>query len=146
MTSNLYPMGFPTKFVSWKGKAFYQVVASIQKNGPTISSTNVNQSVNQWFHPLPLKIYRREIHDVGLQIMPKNCNPRISVKISDFETPGNNIVSKNARTYSNGLVVPLDMELTTLSAEHGVCNNSNTCFLSPQQNAKKRFRKRKFNK
>jgi len=131
-----YPGGFPEKYASWKGRIFYQVVASIQKNNknaPTLS-------VQQLRKPLPLSIYRREIHNVRGQTLPKNCNVRISTKISDFETPGNNLVSETQKSFSNGLVNTLDINPTTLSAENGACNNANACFLSPQQNAKKRCR------
>jgi len=141
-----YPGGFPIKYASWKGRAFYQVVASIQKNlnnAPTLS-------VLQLRKPLPLSIYRREIHNVRGQTMPKNCNARISVKISDFDRPGNNIVSETQQSFTNGLVNTLDINPTTLSAENGACNNAIACFLSPQQNARKRCRSagmipRKFN-
>jgi hypothetical protein len=141
-----YPGGFPIKYASWKGKPFYQVVASIQKNlknAPTLS-------VRQLRKPLPLAIYRREIHNINGQTAPKNCNARVSVKISDFETPGNNLVSETQKTFSNGLVNTLDINPTTLSAENGACNNATACFLSPQQNARKRCRSagmipRKFN-
>jgi hypothetical protein len=131
-----YPGGFPIKYASWKGRPFYQVVASIQKNlnnAPLLS-------VRQLGRPLPLSIYRREIHNIRGQTLPKNCNARISVKIADFETPGNNLVSERQQSFTNGLVNTLDINPTTLSAENGACNNATACFLSPQQNARKRCR------
>ena len=131
-----YPGGFPEKYASWKGRIFYQVVASIQKNNKNAPRL----SVQQLRKPLPLSIYRREIHNVRGQTLPKNCNVRISTKISDFETPGNNLVSETQKSFSNGLVNTLDINPTTLSAENGACNNATACFLSPQQNAKKRCR------
>jgi hypothetical protein len=140
-------MGFPVQYPTWKGKTFVQVVASIQKNANNAASLSVNQLLN----PLPLKIYRREIINIQNQLLPKNCNARVSIKISDFETPGNNMVSRTAKSfYSNGLVNTLDINPTTLSAENGACNNSTSCFLSPQNNARKRCRSagmipRKFN-
>jgi hypothetical protein len=141
----MYPMGFPTKPSSWKGKTFVQVIASIQKNAknaPTLS-------VHQLRKALPLSIYRKEIHNVSNQTLPKNCNPRISTKLADFETPGNTIVSETAKTYSNGLVNTLDINLTTISSENGGCNTPNNCF-SPQKDARRRCRSsgmipRKFN-
>jgi len=141
-----YPGGFPVKYSSWKGKPFYQVVASIQRNLNNAPSL----SVRQLRKPLPLTIYRREIHNVRGQTLPKNCNARISIKISDFDTPGNNLVSETQQTFTNGLVNSLYNHPTTLSAENGACNNANNCFLSPQQNARKRCRSagmipRKFN-
>ena len=131
-----YPGGFPIKYASWKGRPFYQVVASIQKNlnnAPTLS-------LQQLRKPLPLPIYRREIHNIRGQTLPKNCNARISVKLSDFERPGNNLVSETQKSFTNGLVNTLDINPTTLSAENGACNNATACFLSPQQNARKRCR------
>ena len=142
-----YPAGFPKKEFGWKGQIFYQVTATIQrnsKNAKTLSS-------HQLMKPLPLTIYRREIHDISGQVLPKNCNSRISLKVSDFETPGNNTVSRTLDPYySNGLVNTLDINPTTLSAENGACNTSTTCFLSPQLNARRRCRSagmmpRKFN-
>ena len=144
--SSTYPIGFPTKLASWKGRSFYQVVASIQKNQKNASKL----SVNQLCKALPLSIYRREIHNIPGQTAPKNCNARVSVKISDFETPGNNLVSYNAPTLSNGLANTLDLSPTTISAERGACNGPNVCVFSPQDNARKRCRSagmipRKFN-
>ena len=146
-STSLYPMGFPTKEFGWKGKAFYQVTATIQRN----LNNAKYLSRRQLMKPLPLTIYRRELHDISGQVLPKNCNTRISLKISDFETPGNNIVSEVKRGfYSNGLVNTLDVNPTTLSAENGACNTTASCFLSPQLNAKRRCRSagmmpRKFN-
>jgi hypothetical protein len=147
MISTSYPMGFPTKYTTWKGKTFFQIVASIQKNTNNAPSLNVHQL----FRPLPLKIYRKEMSNIRDEPFPKNCNSRISVKIFDFDTPGNNIVSRTDKTYySDNLVNTLDINPTTLSAENGLCNTTETCFLSPQNNARKRCRSsgmipRKFN-
>lgn len=146
--ASTYPIGFPTKYFGWKGKPFYQVIASIQRNlnnAPTLS-------VEQLRKPLPLKIYRKEIVPINNQALPKNCNERISTKIFDFETPGNNIVSttKSALYSSNGLVDTIDINPTTLSGENGACNTPTACMLSPQLNARRRCRSagmipRKFN-
>ena len=141
-----YPGGFPVKYTSWKGRPFYQVVASIQKNLKNAASLSVQQLRN----PLPLSIYRRESHNVRGQTFPKDCNARISVKIADFERPGTNLVSETQKSFTNGLVNTLDINPTTLSAENGACNNATACFLSPQNNARKRCRSagmipRKFN-
>jgi len=146
-STSTYPMGFPTKEFGWKGKIFYQVTATIQRNLKNAAYL----SSNQLMKPLPLTIYRREIHDISGQVLPKNCNSRVSLKVSDFETPGNNVVSRTLDPYySNGLVNTLDINPTTLSAENGACNNATDCFLSPQMNAKRRCRSagmmpRKFN-
>ena len=129
-----YPMGFPKNSVKWKGKTFHQIVSSFKKNTVTGKLT-----IEQLRKPLPLKIYRREI--IGV-----NTCSRASVKIFQFETPGNNIVSEKA----TGLVNTLDISPTTISAEHGACNTPTACFFSPEYNARKRCRSagmipRKFN-
>ena len=138
-------MGFPVKLNGWKGKSFFQVIASIQKNQKNVTVLGKDQL----FNTLPLNIYRKEIHNVNGQTAPKNCNARISTKITDFDAPGNNLVSETTDSFSNGLVNTLDVNPTTLTAENGGCNTPNNCF-SPQYNAQKRCRSagmipRKFN-
>jgi len=144
---NKYPIGFPiTNILPWKGKTFYQIVASIQKNNKNFSKL----SINQLMKPLPLTIYRYESHNIKNQTAPKNCNERISLKFP--EKPGCNIVSRNlnSTSYSNELIVHTEIvNNTTLTAEHGKCNTPENCF-SPQFNARKRCRSagmipRKFN-
>jgi hypothetical protein len=130
-----YPIGFPQKFTGWKGKTLYEVVATIQKNSNPISRL----SVNQIRKALPLKIYRKEIHNLNGQTNPKTCSGRVSVKITDIDMPGSTIVSEIAKTFSNGLVNTLDITPTTLSAENGSCNTQIACF-SPSYNARKRVR------
>ena len=142
--SSTYPIGFPTKKFGWKGKSFYQVISSIQKNKNNAPTLSLQQIRN----PLPLKIYRKEIHNLKGQTT--NCNVRISTKFIDFDAPGNNIVSETQKTYTNGLVNTLDITPTTLSAENGVCNTPAGCVFSPQLNARRRCRSagmipRKFN-
>jgi len=141
-----YPGGFPVQIYGWKGKPFFQIVASIQHNVKNARTLGITQLMK----PLPLTIYRKEIVNNGNP--PSNCNSRVSVKVFDFETPGNNLVSRtlNEVPYQNGLVNIVDINPTTLSAENGACNNSSECFLSPQQNARRRCRSagmipRKFN-
>ena len=135
---SLYPMGFPQKEFGWKGKPFSQVIATIQYN----KKDSKKLTPQQLRKALPLNLYRKEIHNISGQNYAKNCSSRISMKIADFDRPGNNIVSENQQTYySNGLVATLDINPTTLSAENGKCNNiAATCGLSPQNNAKKRCR------
>jgi len=130
-------MEFLQKLVKWKGKTFNQVVASIQKNDQKAGIL----SISQLQKPLPLKIYRKEIGKGS------RCNSRTSVKIADFETPGNNFVTS---TPGCGLVNTLDIHDTSLSAEHGKCDTATACFFSPEYNARKRCRSagmipRKFN-
>ena len=130
-----YPIGFPQKFTGWKGKTLYQVVATVQKN----VSTAKTLSIQQIRKALPLKIYRKEIHNVTGQTLSKNCSGRISAKITDIDMPGSTIVTEISRAYSNGLVNTLDINQTSLTAENGSCNSQNNCF-SPAYNARKRVR------
>ena len=130
-----YPIGFPQKLTGWKGKTLFQVVATIQKNSNTATSLTVHQIRKA----LPLKIYRKEIHNVNGQTRAKTCSGRISTKITDMDMPGSTIVTETVRSYSNGLVNTLDIYPTTLSAENGSCNTVQNCF-SPAYNARKRVR------
>ena len=130
-----YPIGFPQKFTGWKGKTLYEVVATIQQN----SNSAPSLSLHQIRMAMPLKLYRKEIHNVRNQTLAKNCSGRISVKIADLNMPGSTIVSEIAKTYSNGLVNTIDINPTTLSAENGSCNTPLACF-SPAYNARKRVR------
>lgn len=131
-----YPIGFPQTDFKWKGKTFYETIATIQLN-TNKSSTLSNHQLRK---ALPLSIYRKEIHNINSQPFPKNCNPRISTKISAImDTPASTTVSRTQQTYSNGLVDILDIHPTTLTAENGGCNSPNACF-SPQFNARKRVR------
>jgi hypothetical protein len=130
-----YPIGFPQKIAGWKGKTLFQVVATIQKN----SNKSSNLTLSQIRKALPLKIFRKEIHNINGQTEMKNCSGRISTKITDIDMPGSTIVSEIPHTYSNGLVNTLDINQTTISAENGACNSAEFCF-SPTYNARKRVR------
>ena len=136
--ASTYPMGFPQKEFGWKGKSYSQVIATIQYN----KKDSKNLTPHQLRKALPLNLYRKEIHNIAGQNYAKTCSTRISMKIADFDRPGNNIVSENKQPYySNGLVATLDINPTTLSAENGACNNiATTCVFSPQNNARKRCR------
>jgi len=139
-------MGFPKKEIKWKGTTLYQVIASIQfnkMNTTKIPPANLRK-------PLPLKIYRKEIANISSNTKTATCSVRPSTSITGIDMPGSTIVTSLQRSYSNGLVNTLDLETTTLTAERGACNNKDTCFLSPSNNAKRRVRSagmmpRKFN-
>ncbi len=130
-----YPIGFPKQLNGWKGKTLYQIIATIQKNIPNAT----NLPVQQLRKALPLKIFRKEIHNINGNILSKTCSGRISTKITDMDMPGNTIITETARSYSNGLVNTLDITPTTLSAENGSCNAQSNCF-SPAYNARRRVR------
>jgi len=141
-----YPMGFPKKGIMWKGNTLYQVIASIQFNKmdkTTIPPANL-------LKPLPLKIYRKEIANITSNNRTATCSVRSSTSITNIDMPGSTIVTSVERSYSNGLVNTLNLETTTLTAEKGACNNAESCFLSPSNNALRRVRSagmipRKFN-
>jgi len=145
MASSNYPIGFPVKISNWKGNPFYEVMATIQLN----TNTAKTLSLRQIRKPLPLRLYRKEIHNIAGQDRPATCSGRISMKISDIDMPGSTIVSETLNPYSNGLVNTLYINPTTLTAENGSCNTASACF-SPANNALKRVRSsgmipRKFN-
>ena len=136
ITMSKYPIGFPQSDFKWKGKIFYETISTIQLN----TNKSATLSKDQLRKALPLSIYRKESHNIKSQNFPKNCNPRISTKISAImDTPASTTVSTTQQTYSNGLVDILDIHPTTLTAENGGCNSPNACF-SPQFNARKRVR------
>ena len=146
MTVINYPMGFPKKAPSWKGNTLYQIIASIQFN--KMSPVTIHPA--DLLKPLPLKIYRKEIINIGSDTRTANCSVRPSTSITGIDMPGSSIVTSIDRSYNNGLVNTLAIETPTLSAENGKCDNTTSCFLSPSENARRRVRsagmiQRKFN-
>lgn len=134
-----YPIGFPQKISEWKGKTLFQVISSIKKNS---SSYNDQISVNQIRKSMPLKIFRKEIHNLhdDNENNQTNCRKRFNSIIRDIDMPGSTIVSEIPHdAYSNSLVTTLNNNQTTLSAENGACNTPDNCF-SPAYNARKRLR------
>jgi len=136
-----YIIGFPKKYTNWKVKTFYQRMSSIKKN--TKNATNIN--ISRILHALPLNIYRKEIC-----ISTPNACSRTYIKIADYDKPGNNIVSEIINPSNDIIGNVEDINSTTLYSENGICNTATTCFLSTQNNARKRCRSsgmipRKFN-
>jgi hypothetical protein len=129
--------------ISWKGKSFNQITSSIKKNG-IVGKTNLNSNRN-YFHALPLKIYRREI---ASNFDMSNCNSRVSIKINEFDMPNGTIINSKS-SKQNGLVNTIDFNITSNTSERpGLCKDS--CILSQADNAKRRLRssgmiKRKYN-
>ena len=129
--------------ISWKGKSFNQITSSIKKNG-IIDKTNLNGKRN-YFHALPLKIYRREI---ASNFDMSHCNSRVSIKINEFDMPNGTIINSNS-SQQNGLVNTVDFNITSNTSERpGLCKDN--CILSQADNAKRRLRssgmiKRKYN-
>jgi hypothetical protein len=132
--------------IAWKGKTFSQITATLRRNGLFDStSTNINPTLA--LKPGPIKIYRKEIASLPLN----SCNPRTSVQVFDFETPGNNIVnSKIANTKTDGIINTLDPSLPNIQGEYpnSACDtcftNANTKLedrcLSVENNALRRVR------
>jgi hypothetical protein len=129
--------------ISWKGRSFNQITSSIKKNG-IVNKTNLNGKRN-FFHALPLKIYRREIAST---FDMSHCNSRVSIKINEFDMPNGTIINSNS-SKQNGLVNTLDFNITSNTTERpGLCKDN--CILSQADNAKRRLRssgmiKRKYN-
>ena len=140
-------------YFPWKGKTFSQITATLRRNGLFDSSiTDITPKMS--LRAGPIKLYRKEIASIPLN----SCNPRTSVQVFDFETPGNNIVnSKLSELYSNGIQNTLDPNLPNILGEYpgSACDS---CFpktdledrcLSVENNALRRVRssgiiKRKF--
>lgn len=126
-------------YVSWKGKSFSQITAIVRKNNTSLSSEISSSKINTstLFKPHPYKIYRKEIVSKSLL---NSGNSRPSIKIFDFETPGNNIVNSNIiLDECNGISNVSDVELPEYT-----CNSQNTILkkkcLSAENNALRRIR------
>jgi hypothetical protein len=117
--------------ISWKGKTFQQIASSIRKN--VHSSKYTNMANNRIFKATPLKIYRREIASV---YDTSHCNVRTSTRIDEMNMPNGYIITSST---GKGLVNTLDFTLTANTSDRpGLCSNS--CILSPADNAKRRVR------
>jgi hypothetical protein len=131
--------------IEWKGRTFQQISAGIRFNKTEYPTPNVFG--NRLFKALPLKIYRKEI--ASRQTYP--CNPRTSLKITDFEQPGGSITTQIVG--AKGLATTLDFNYENNTCAHPSTKSSTapSCtILSPQVNARKRVRSsgmipRKFN-
>ena len=124
------------RYFPWKGKTFYQVVESIQKNRPTYSSSRPI-APNTVMHALPLKHYRREIAS-----KKATSNLRTSSSIDRINAPGGTITRKTLYDPSCNLVNTLDskqdMHIPLNTTElPGQCT---PCFLSAANNARRRVR------
>jgi hypothetical protein len=132
-------------FYSWKGKSFFQIVSSIKKNA-SISST-INANKYNIFHPLPLKIYRREI---ASSFDASRCNYRKSLTINELNMP-NGFIVRSTSTNQNGIIGTLDINYTSKSDDHPTLCSTQNCQngFSQANNALRRVRssgmiKRKF--
>lgn len=134
------------RYFPWKGKTFSQITATIRRNG-LFDSTTTDINPRLALKPRPLKLYRKEIASLPLN----TCNPRRSVQVFDFETPGNNIVNSNiADANTDGIVNTLDPNLPNNQGEFpgSACDtcftNANTKLedrcLSVENNALRRVR------
>lgn len=117
-------------FFSWKGKTFNQVTSMIQKNKGVLPT-----NIKTLFHPMPLKIYRREI---ASQTMT-SCNPRTSLTLDELNRPNGYLIYNTPNT--KGLNGTLDISLTTNKYELNTpsCNTKTNC-LSQTNNALRRVR------
>uniref|UniRef100_A0A6C0JMB1 Uncharacterized protein n=1 Tax=viral metagenome TaxID=1070528 RepID=A0A6C0JMB1_9ZZZZ len=123
---------FPYSLISWKGQTLKQITSSIRANGQVDQTLVLKR--NTFFHPRPLKIYRREIASTISNT--HSCNLRTSSRIDEFNRPGGSIINSNA-SIQNGLVNTLDDTFPKNSCEKpGTCSK----FQSPSENAKRRVR------
>jgi hypothetical protein len=123
----------PIPYYSWKGQTLQQITSVLRRNQNT-----GNLSLHQLRKAMPLKLYRKEIATPG----SGNCS-RASVKISQFEQPGQTIVN-STKTNMNGIAYTLDITPTTLRGENpGSCSstcNNHVAIFSPEANARRRVR------
>ena len=133
-------------YFPWKGKTFSQITATLRRNGMTTNNITPRLALKAG----PIKLYRKEIASVSLN----TCNPRTSVQVFDFETPGNNIVnSKIPNIRADGISNIVDPNLPNILGEYpgSACDSclEDRC-LSVENNALRRVRssgiiKRSFN-
>ena len=116
----------PIRYVSWKGKTFNQITASIKKNTYEL---NTDDTTNI-FHPTPVKMYRKEIASTA----NNRGNSRISSSIQDFERPNGYLIASPIN--SNGDCISLnntlDITIPDSSYETGkaieLSSNPTVCF------------------
>jgi hypothetical protein len=118
--------------IKWKGSVLNEITPTIQFNTPI---NNENYNTENIFKAGPIKGYRREI--AANLYGNKNCNPRISLSVDDFNNPGGSIVYNTTNFNNSGISNTLDINLTTNKYLNG-CNTDNC--LSIQNNALKRIR------
>lgn len=75
--------------ISWKGKTFNQLAASIKKN------VNTTTELNASLRSQPLKHYRKELILIETPNMP---NQRISISIDNINAPGTTIINSATTT------------------------------------------------
>jgi hypothetical protein len=131
-------------YYPWKGRSLNQIVSAIQMNK---SFVNIHRDVskNIFFHPQPLKIYRREIASTPIKIP---YLPRTGVSIDELNRPGGTImIQKYTTSLPTGLdrivLDPFEAGATNNSTEHpGTCKSftSNGMCLAQETNARRRCR------
>lgn len=92
----------PSAFTSWKGKSFDEITSFIQKN-----DNNHLEEKRLFFKPTPLKIYRREIHNIKKQ--PNNVLSRHSASVELLERPGSTLVKQDENCECTGNKQALDI-------------------------------------
>lgn len=122
--------------ISWKGQTLQQITTSILLNTSTLSNSTNPRA--QFFNPLPLPVYRRELTKYG-------CVKKTASSINNFEIPNGFIVSNTA---NGGLVNTFDITVgkntanyynPTILSTNPTTNFATVC-LSQQSNAKTRVR------
>jgi hypothetical protein len=117
-----------TPIIAWKGATFQELSSGIKFNtAPNVSNSSI-------FLPNTLRIYRKEIASTPIG----RCNPRISVKINDYDLPGG--ISNTNIITTTGLANTGNLTYENNSCEHPSDTNLCNAFLSPADNAKRRVR------
>lgn len=108
--------------LSWEGLTFKQIVSSIQKN------TNSSTKTETFFHPRPLKHYRRNIGKTNNNL--SSNNERQSLTISNvIEQPGGSIYTIVPICFNNG--VEINTNIINSKYENNVCNTYPLCMSNP---------------
>lgn len=128
----------PIRYESWKGKTFFQITTSIQRNNKPTGNTDVRN----FMKPLPVKLYRRELVVSPDASRPMTRSSRLSTSITELDRPNGSTVVETSRCL-NGLESTLDMNLSTSKYETGECSTATT---SQVCNALRRVRSSGMNK
>lgn len=106
--------------ISWKGKSFQEITASIKKN------TNTTDEILASSRAQPMKHYRKELISAYTANIP---NQRISISLNNINTPGSTIVNSSVCSSSlndcvGGIALTKNFNLTENLTERPCYPNS----------------------
>jgi hypothetical protein len=126
------------RHISWKGKTFNQITATLKKNTYTLNKTDRTNI----FKATPVKLYRKEIASQTIT----SGNPRVSSSIQDFETPNGYTIVSSVLTPAGkctSLANTIDPTIPNSKYEKGgaieLSSTPKVCF-SQADNARRRCR------